>query len=37
VGIALEDSEAAKAMQKGYVIDNLHHVSDKVWEAYKGI
>ncbi|AIF83956.1 putative RNA-binding protein (contains PUA domain) [Candidatus Nitrososphaera evergladensis SR1] len=37
VGIALEDSEAAKAMQKGYVIDNLHYISDKIWEAYKEI
>ncbi len=37
VGIALEDSEIAKAMQKGYVIDNLHYISDKIWEAYKEI
>ncbi len=37
VGIALEDSEAAKAMAKGYVVDNLHYISDKIWEAHKEI
>ncbi|AIC14726.1 PUA domain containing protein [Nitrososphaera viennensis EN76] len=37
VGIALEDSETAKTMQKGYVVDNLHYISDKIWEAYKEI
>jgi PUA domain protein len=37
VGLALEDSEAAKAMVKGYVIDTIHYVSDKIWEAYKKI
>lgn len=37
VGVALEDSEAAKAMPKGYVVDNLHYISDKIWEAYKEI
>jgi PUA domain protein len=37
VGIALEDSEAAKAMPKGYVVDNLHYISDKMWQAYKEI
>jgi PUA domain protein len=37
VGIALEDSDAAKAMAKGYVVDNLHYISDKIWEAYKEI
>jgi PUA domain protein len=37
VGIALEDSEVAKAMAKGYVVDNLHYISDKIWEAYKEI
>ncbi len=36
-GIALEDSTVAKAMTKGYVVDNLHHISDKMWEAYKEI
>lgn len=37
VGTALEDSETAKAMTKGYVLDNLHYISDKMWEAYKEI
>lgn len=37
VGVALEDSKAAKSMAKGYVVDNLHYISDKIWEAYKGI
>lgn len=37
VGVALEDSEAAKAMPKGYVVDNLHYISDKIWEAHKEI
>jgi PUA domain protein len=37
VGLALEDSEAAKAMTKGYIIHTVHHITDKVWEAYKKI
>ncbi|MEW5840129.1 MAG: PUA domain-containing protein, partial [Thermoproteota archaeon] len=37
VGLALEDSEVAKTMAKGYVVDNLHYISDKVWEAHKEI
>jgi malignant T-cell-amplified sequence len=37
VGLALEDSEVAKAMVKGYIIDTVHYVSDKIWEAYKKI
>jgi PUA-domain protein len=37
VGVALEESEAAKAMAKGYVVDNLHYISDKMWQAYKEI
>ncbi len=37
VGVALEDSDVAVAMTKGYVIDNLHYISDKIWEAYKEI
>lgn len=37
VGIALEDSEVAKAMTKGYVVNNVHYISDKMWEAYKEI
>jgi PUA domain protein len=35
VGIALEDSETASNNSKGYVIDNLHYISDKFWEARK--
>jgi predicted ribosome-associated RNA-binding protein Tma20 len=37
VGVAMEHSETAKAMSKGYVIDTVHYVSDKIWEAYKRI
>ena len=37
VGLALEESEFAKTMTKGYVIENLHYVSDKIWEAFKEI
>ena len=37
VGLALEDSEVAEGMTKGYVIDTLHYISDKIWEAYKKI
>jgi PUA-domain protein len=36
-GVALEESEAAKAMAKGYVVDNMHYISDKMWQAYKEI
>ncbi|HLG36557.1 MAG TPA: PUA domain-containing protein [Nitrososphaera sp.] len=36
-GVALEDSETAKLMTKGYVVENLHYISDKMWEAYKEI
>ena len=37
VGLALEDSEVARGMTKGYVIDTIHYISDKIWEAYKKI
>jgi PUA domain protein len=37
VGIALEDSDTASELSSGYVIDNLHYVGDKFWEAYKHI
>lgn len=37
VGVALEDSEAAKVMTKGYIVNNMHYISDKMWEAYKEI
>ena len=36
-GIALEDSEIAASKSKGYVIDNLHYISDKFWEVHKEI
>ena len=36
-GIALDDSEIAASKSKGYVIDNLHYISDKFWEAHKEI
>lgn len=37
VGIALEDSETAFSKTNGLVIDNLHHISDRFWEANKEI
>ena len=37
VGLALEDSATAEKLQKGYVIDNLHFVGDKFWDAFKEI
>jgi malignant T-cell-amplified sequence len=36
-GIAMEDSETAAAKEKGYIIDNLHYISDEYWEAHKRI
>jgi PUA domain protein len=36
-GIALEDSEIAAAKSKGYVIENLHYISDAFWEAHKEV
>jgi malignant T-cell-amplified sequence len=36
-GIAMEDSEIAASKSKGYVIDNLHYISDVFWEAHKQI
>jgi malignant T-cell-amplified sequence len=36
-GIALDDSEIAASKSKGYVIDNLHYISDKFWEVHKEI
>jgi PUA domain protein len=35
VGKALIDSEKAVEEQKGYVIQTLHYISDKIWEAHK--
>jgi PUA domain protein len=37
VGLSLENSDAAEKLQKGYVVDNLHFVGDKFWDAYKEI
>src|SRR5215212_6448007 len=37
VGIALEDSQIARNSLKGYVIDNLHYISDKFWKSHKEI
>jgi PUA domain protein len=37
VGLALEDSAVAENLQKGYVVDNLHFVGDKFWNAFKEI
>jgi malignant T-cell-amplified sequence len=37
VGIALEDSTNAKELQKGQIINNLHYVGDKFWNAFKEI
>jgi malignant T-cell-amplified sequence len=37
VGIAVEDSQVAVTRSKGCIINNLHYISDKVWEAYKEI
>jgi malignant T-cell-amplified sequence len=37
IGLALEDSDVARGMSKGYVIDTVHYISDKIWEAYKKI
>lgn len=36
-GLALENSEISVSRSKGYVIDNLHYISDKFWELYKEI
>ena len=37
VGIAVEDSQIAANKAKGCIINNLHYISDKAWEAYKEI
>jgi PUA domain protein len=36
-GIALIDSESAKSMEKGYVVETLHYISDEMWEGFKQI
>lgn len=35
IGLALNDTQDAQAMTKGYVVENLHYISDKIWEAAK--
>ncbi|MEM2759995.1 MAG: PUA domain-containing protein [Nitrososphaerales archaeon] len=35
VGIALVSSSEAQTMSKGAVVDNMHYVSDRFWQAYK--
>ena len=37
VGRTLVSSEEMKQMDKGIVIENLHYISDKYWEAKKSI
>ncbi len=37
VGLALEDKDRAHDMEKGQIINNLHYVGDKFWNAYKEI
>jgi PUA domain protein len=37
VGLALEDKDRAHGMEKGQIINNLHYVGDKFWNAYKEI
>jgi PUA domain protein len=37
VGLALDDSNLAEKLHKGYVVDNLHFVGDKFWNTYKEI
>jgi predicted RNA-binding protein (TIGR00451 family) len=37
VGIAVENSDDAASKDRGCVINNIHYVSDRLWEAYKEI
>lgn len=37
VGEALISSEESLSAQRGMVLENLHYISDKIWEAAKGI
>jgi PUA domain protein len=37
VGTALEDSQTANHMTKGHVVENLHYISDKIWETSKTV
>lgn len=36
-GIALESSENAAGLSKGYIVENLHYVGDSIWNANKQI
>lgn len=37
IGKALMSSEMAQSAQKGEVLENLHYISDKIWETAKEI
>lgn len=37
IGLALESSDDAQKLQKGQIINNLHYVGDKFWNAFKEI
>ena len=37
VGLALEDSVHAQTLERGQIINNLHFVGDKFWNAFKEI
>lgn len=37
VGTAIEDSLQAQSMPKGPIINNIHYVGDKFWNAFKEI
>lgn len=35
LGLALFSSEEMRGMKRGRVVENLHYVGDKIWDAYK--
>lgn len=35
IGIALLNSNEAKMLEKGAIINNLHYIGDKFWSAYR--
>lgn len=37
VGKALVDSEALSSMERGKVVENLHHIGDEAWNTAKNI
>lgn len=37
VGLALSNSTDAEKLEKGAIIDNLHYIGDKFWDAFKEI